>query len=463
MLRDYRQGLEVAFLCDGTRVLTDILRDSPVGLVDTFRLLRALELMSCIQFTAERAPGPQRSVRASTPPRRVTGAWGDDASDGPPVRSASPVSAAPVRRVSSAAPAPARANTMPPLVPPPPEPQASRTSNAPTSQRPVAASGYRSGARSSDGGTARPVTQSGSYRALPRRETPTSTGGEARPAPASVAPRTAPARTTTGPIDRPTLSGLRAPVRQPSREEPGAEADSAAAVIARITDAETLYEVVGRDPASQARAIADVGRDLLRRLHPDRITAEDPLLLEDARAAARRVAEAVETLGDRRRRMAYDALTLPTPLPGRGVDLLGAEQNFKKGLICQQNQLGEKARDFFALAVEQDPHQAFYRVHLPAASFALTPPEDRRTRSKLLDEAREVVEAAGKDEAFCMVADMAVATGSTDVATRLFNRALQINSGSARARDGLIAIERGGEPQPETRNTGLFGKIFTRR
>ncbi|MCB9548173.1 MAG: hypothetical protein H6706_20340 [Myxococcales bacterium] len=464
MLREYRQGLEIAHLCDGNRVLTDVLRDSPVGLVDTLRLLRALELMACIQLTEERASAPQRIGRASTPPRRVTGWTTDGFSPEPPPRTTGPLpqsgSRSPLARQVSRPPSAApRTITIPPSAPPPPgEPVPTRPSNGPASQRPqTGASHYRSGGRTTDGGRA--ATPSGAYRALPRREA--SEG--AAPRPATAGARETPTR-TTGPVERPSMSGLRPPVRQTSREEPvSSSLEGVVSLIRRIAAAKNHYEALGMDPTAPSRALADEGRVLLRRLHPDRVMEEDPLLLEEARTVARKLAEAVEVLADRRRRVTYDALTLPAPPLGRGVDLLGAEASFNKGLICLQHSLPEKARDFFNLAIEQDPHQGFYKIHLTSVSFALTPADDRRARTRLMEEAREVVEATGKDEAWCMVADMAMQLGSTDVATRLYNRALQVNSGCTRAREGLLAIERGNEPQADARNTGLFGKIFTRR
>ncbi len=50
MLKDFKEELRVAKLCDGERNLGEILGISPYGLVSTLRILRALEIMSCVLF-----------------------------------------------------------------------------------------------------------------------------------------------------------------------------------------------------------------------------------------------------------------------------------------------------------------------------------------------------------------------------------------------------------------------------
>lgn len=57
MLRDFADELRVAALCDGQRTLGEVLARSPYGLVDTLRILRALEITGCLVFGNQQAVG----------------------------------------------------------------------------------------------------------------------------------------------------------------------------------------------------------------------------------------------------------------------------------------------------------------------------------------------------------------------------------------------------------------------
>lgn len=71
MLRDFADELRVAALCDGQRTLGEVLAHSPYGLVDSLRILRALEITGCLAFAdqqppmVERAPTPRAAVGGS--------------------------------------------------------------------------------------------------------------------------------------------------------------------------------------------------------------------------------------------------------------------------------------------------------------------------------------------------------------------------------------------------------------
>ena len=52
MLREFADELRVATLCDGRATVGEVLSRSPYGLIDTLRVLRALEITNCVRFGA---------------------------------------------------------------------------------------------------------------------------------------------------------------------------------------------------------------------------------------------------------------------------------------------------------------------------------------------------------------------------------------------------------------------------
>ncbi len=77
LLKEFTDDLRVARLCDGRATVGEVIAQSPFGLIDTLRILRALEVTQCVEFgAAEAARTPAPTARPSTPttPPRDTGA-----------------------------------------------------------------------------------------------------------------------------------------------------------------------------------------------------------------------------------------------------------------------------------------------------------------------------------------------------------------------------------------------------
>ena len=68
MLKPFKNELRVALLCDGQMTVGELLSASPYGLVDTLRILRALEIIKCVEFEPARA-APTVEASASPAPR----------------------------------------------------------------------------------------------------------------------------------------------------------------------------------------------------------------------------------------------------------------------------------------------------------------------------------------------------------------------------------------------------------
>lgn len=74
MLRGFADELRVTRLCDGQRTLGEVMALSPYGLVDTLRILRALEITGCVSF-GDKVPVDELLARGAIPstPRMVGG------------------------------------------------------------------------------------------------------------------------------------------------------------------------------------------------------------------------------------------------------------------------------------------------------------------------------------------------------------------------------------------------------
>ena len=74
MLRPFADDLRVATLCDGQRTLGEVLSVSPFSLIDTLRILRALEITGCIDFGPAKAPDASLDRPGPLTPRAAVSA-----------------------------------------------------------------------------------------------------------------------------------------------------------------------------------------------------------------------------------------------------------------------------------------------------------------------------------------------------------------------------------------------------
>lgn len=73
MLRDFADELQLAMLCDGQRTLGEVLAGSRYGLIDTLRILRALEITGCLVLGEARAPDASLVGETRRSPRETVG------------------------------------------------------------------------------------------------------------------------------------------------------------------------------------------------------------------------------------------------------------------------------------------------------------------------------------------------------------------------------------------------------
>ncbi|MGK0362607.1 MAG: hypothetical protein ACI9U2_004928, partial [Bradymonadia bacterium] len=447
MLREYRDELVVAQACDGSRSLGEVLATSPLGLICTLRVMRALESMSCLTYASVTKAAGVSGTRA-----RVTSATVNARPSGPV-----PVDA--LR--STRRPSPDSGNTR--------RPDAGRTSGsyralrvdertATGSQKILRPTGAhsggirRAGTRREDGTSEIPGSAS---RAPVARNTdtrgPQSRGSQSR-GPQSRGPQS----------NGPQSNGPAARGRTPS-DEPGpasAHEETPRALLARLEAAENSYALLDVALTANRASISEAAARLMRTL-TQAATDGNPEIERAARALFTVVEKAGEALTNPQRRRTYDALNLPIQ-PAKGTDLVTAELDFKLGRICKANQAMDRARLYFERAAIQDPHQAIYQVYLAWATFALAPDTDRRTRAQAVELAREALKSdASRDDGYVLLGRMYQAITSHDQAVRAFGKALAINSGNADARAGLDQLE--SDQSSAKKDTGIFGSLFSRR
>ena len=404
MLRQFREELVVAESCDGTRSLGEVLAISPVGLISTLRVLRALESMNCLTYGS-------LAARPSTnaPSRPITRTSGES------------------RLIHASTAEPARGSLRPD------EARATggyrtvrtedRTSSAHRSLRPTGAhvSGIRKATRRPGGGSA-----------------------------------------TTGPVSRGPTPFASGAARSGARETRPDEAsdESPSVVLDRIEAAAHSYAKLGVATTANRASISKAAASLLRVLTQLTVSGE-PDIENRAKLAFVAVKQAGEALTNPQRRRAYDALNLPI-LPASGTDLVAAESDFKLGRICMASDAMDRARSYFERAASQDPHQAIYQVYLAWATFSLATDKDRRVRAQAVELAREALKSdSSRDDGHVLLGRMYQTMNSHDQAVRAFSKALEINSGNTEARAGLRQLE--ADQGDAKKDTGLFGNLFNRR
>ncbi len=433
MLKAFADELRVASLCDGQRTVGEVLAESPYGLVDTLRILRAMEITSCVSF------GPPRAAAATTAGARTSGRR--DTLGG---RAAAEVR--PTHRSTG------------------PHAAVARPSGSHAAVGRPATGSFASGAR----------PQSGSHAAVGRP----ATAAHAVERPASGAPATA-ARPTTGNFSQRPRTGTHS---VPGRGAPPSDAARPARPRARSTserglDLGTLvqglhrrlesddhYKLLGLTPRASAAQIRAAYDALQERLKADEVaTLGSPELVEQARQVAQHLAKAFETLSDAGRREQYDALHMAVPTAtGTGPDIIQAEHNFNRGRQCLDGGDAGKALEFLELACTQDPHQALYRMYRGWARFSAADANDRKVRTEAHDEVKQALLDDGtQDEGFVLLANIYAQSGNAEMAAKFYRKALGINRRNAQAARALRQIE--GGPKEKEAGAGLFSKLFKGR
>lgn len=442
MLRAYREELVLVESCDGTRSLGEVLAISPLGLIGTLRVMRALESMNCLTYgSVSKSAGPA-PVRARTTGARAVRPSGRGSDGLRTVRRAGKDAAARSEKTTDTGRVSGSYRTL--------RGDERTITGSHRTLRPAGA--HSSGIRRA--GTRR--TDQATEGASPRTGGPASRGPASR-GPASRGPASRGA--SRGPVPRRTVNTTGQRVTGgPSAGSTPAEAPSA--LVARLEAAADSYALLGVSHTANRATISKASAQLMRTL-TQLTTHGDPDVERSARALFAVVKKAGEALTNPQRRRAYDALNLPIPA-ATGTDLVAAESDFKLGRICMASAAMDRARSYFERAAVQDPHQAIYQVYLAWATFGLASDVDRRARMQAVELAREALKTDGsRDDGYVLLGRMYQALNSHDQAVRAFSKALEINSGNTEARTGLKQLET--DQAESKKDAGLFGNLFGRR
>jgi curved DNA-binding protein CbpA/CheY-like chemotaxis protein len=314
---------------------------------------------------------------------------------------------------------------------------------------------------------------------------PTPSGSAPRPLRPSLSPRAAPPSSPPAPISartsenrlgpsagatpssgfRAATTGTHAVETSSARSTANVADDAMRAVVldrfGRLGTA-TYYELLEVQPEATVEQIKLAFARVARAVHPDRLTStNDNDLKQKAIEVHKRLNLAWETLADPTKRQEYDALHGALPKHDGKADLVKAESNFHKGRACLARGENKRARDFFDVAVRQDPHTPTYRMHLGWTRFLCAEATDARVRNEAREEIKAALTQDDRVEAgYVFLGIISRLQGNEDLAERFFRKTLSLNSSNADALRELRLIDarkKGGAKD------GVFGKLFSKK
>jgi tetratricopeptide (TPR) repeat protein len=237
--------------------------------------------------------------------------------------------------------------------------------------------------------------------------------GRAEPAPASAAraPRQAPPR----------------PPRLGEREE---RVRAELAELAAAMVGQGPFEILGVAETASDDEIAAAYEGLSERTHPDRVGASSDALRELAEQVFQRVEGAFEVLRDPRRRQeqrfARRRADREAAERDEGRRAVEAELSFQKGQAALRERDFATAVRCFETAAGLQPEEGEYHAHRGWALHC-TAPEDPRLAQQALAHIKQGIKLASDHEKpYLFMGRVCQAIGRSDVAVRMFTRAVQI-------------------------------------
>jgi len=202
------------------------------------------------------------------------------------------------------------------------------------------------------------------------------------------------------------------------------------AELAAATVARSAFEVLGVAETASQDEIRTAYEQLSERTHPDRVGASSDAVRELAEQVFQRVEVAFEQLGDPRRRQEY---LLARRRAGReaaerdeGRRAVEAELSFQKGQVALRQRAYDQALRCFREATELHPDEGEYHAHLGWALHCCHP-EDRRRAEEAIGHIKHGMKLARDHEKpYLFMGRVCHAMGRSDVAVKMFTRAVQI-------------------------------------
>jgi CheY-like chemotaxis protein len=444
-LQPFEAQLAITPLCDGQHTFGQIVAESPLGLVETVRSLRALELLHCVAFTDEAVSLEPAAVVAS--------AWPLPAAVEQPVAS-EPDSQAPRRHTTR--PGDRRSVYR--------HTTGSRKVNTPSS-----APAERARGRGRPTGEHRRVTSGDARQATPsagaRRITNTATPRRAtRPGvyrsgrTTTRSPERVPANSVSPRRNSRSMSTLGS-VPTPAPSEALSPSVLKKRLLAKFAalDAQNHYELLEVPLGVSNEDVRAAYQKLSRMMH--QAAAHDQRLVEKATEVGRRLAEAASVLTDRRRKAEYDAINVTADaVPEIAPDAEKGQQQFVRGRACLDRKDYPTAFEHFELATRLRAQEPSYRMHRAFAKFMLSYPIHRKAAIEAHEDLKvALLEDSTSDDGFVLMAQLYQETGNVEMALKFYRKALSLNR---RNRVAGEAMARLGTAGAEDSKGGLFGKLF---
>jgi curved DNA-binding protein CbpA len=202
------------------------------------------------------------------------------------------------------------------------------------------------------------------------------------------------------------------------------------AELAAATDGRSAFEVLGVAETAPDDEIRAAYERLAERTHPDRVAASSAALRELAEQVFQRVEAAFETLSDPRRRQeerfARRRADREAAERDEGRRAVEAELAFQKGQAALRQRDYAAALRCFESATALHPEEGEYHAHLGWALHC-TAPEDRRRADDALRHIKQGIKlASDREKPYLFMGRVCQAIGRSDVAVKMFTRAVQI-------------------------------------
>ncbi len=212
-----------------------------------------------------------------------------------------------------------------------------------------------------------------------------------------------------------------------------AEAERIRAELVELA-AETVdrdpFEIFGLPETASDEEIRAGYEQLCERTHPDRVGDAGDAVRELAERVFERVEAAFGVLSDPRRRQEH---LLARRRAGReaaeldeGRRAIEAELLFQKGQAALRQRAYDEAMQCFQEAVELHPDDGEYHAHLGWALHVSRPDDRKRAEQALIHLKRGIKLARDREKPYLFMGRVCQAIGRSDVAVKMFTRAVQI-------------------------------------
>ncbi len=203
-----------------------------------------------------------------------------------------------------------------------------------------------------------------------------------------------------------------------------------AELAAETAAAGSAFEVLGVAETASEDEIRTAYERLSERTHPDRVAASSDAVRSLAEQVFQRVEAAFEQLGDPRRRQEY---LLARRRAGReaaerdeGRRAVEAELCFQKGQAALRQRNYDLALRCFREATDLHPEEGEYHAHLGWALHCCQPEDRRRAEEAIRHIKHGMKLARDREKPYLFMGRVCQAIGRSDVAVKMFTRAVQI-------------------------------------